>query len=863
MNPDKVQLLESSGTDSPEGTLKRLTRYLQTLAGCPDNEMSIVLTDHCYARAWNWKPESIYVRPTRRIFFSSTCEIQKNSQKNLDIDVETPPPETPPPPSDLVKPLHQMEECQRLASFARPDSPEDWEEKIDKTFWSGLQSRLWSRVLRILSEEHLSRLVKSNSQVLPITRRLSIDSTSKRFRHVFASTGYDIRVIHWLHGILFDNLPREYLGIYLDALQTLRGKIPQLIDKVVSTQPTITTRSGGSINWETLGSVLKRSWDPVGVGLTSVRPKKLPGNPILIVTPSGISSQLSSRQVKWISQLNSLGTVVSVNPHFGITSGKMTMTSCMDQLVQATRAKIQEIRSDCPGRPLILVGFNAGAAFACQISMIEHVNATVCLGFPFSTAEGKRSTPDDILMDVRCPVMFVIGEKAASVRADDIEEIRERMLVQTSLVVVGTADDRLKISSRKRNEGITQGIVDRCILDEVGNFIGGILLQPHPLPLRHVHINYEGKGVRKESRKRKNSTSSSVDSCDIPGKKSRPATPTGSGYPGGMQNMPQVMLQVPNRSVKSLPGRNGHSARRSVKSRCSINPKLVAIGGQVPGNGNGGITLNIGGLASLSPVGPIKFGAGTEGIVTKAPLGVSLTRMRKSEGMGGRGVVRVGKRDEGISLDVDDDRDPTRRALPRINTRYEPGALTSEGIGPGEPSTSAITAVENSIESSDKGGSANENSMTIIPISTKLTPGEASAHRVLATGPSKNWEKTESKDLADDFGSILDIPIIFAKDDDNLTSLEKIPPPVGLGDSSKEKNPPTKVVLLSNKNTKSDKSQNYNQIVLRPAGPSRSQGPTIKSSETVKYTKIILTKKNTIINSNNSEKIILTRNKRK
>lgn len=164
------------------------------------------------------------------------------------------------------------------------------------------------------------------------------------------------------------------------------------------------------------------------------------------------------------------------------------------------------------------------------MAQIEHVTAVVCIGFPFTTVEGKRGTPDDTLMDIRCPVMFIIGQNATLVKPDDLEELREKMLVETSLVVVGTADDYLRIStSKKMLEGITQSMVDRCILDEIGDFIGSILLQPHPLPLRPIMVANCDKS-KKELHKRRNSTSSSVESePNSPlAKKSRPNTPVSS-----------------------------------------------------------------------------------------------------------------------------------------------------------------------------------------------------------------------------------------------------------------------------------------------------------------------------------------------
>lgn len=57
----------------------------------------------------------------------------------------------------------------------------------------------------------------------------------------------------------------------------------------------------------------------------------------------------------------------------------------MDQLVQATRAKIQDVRSDSPGRPIILVGFNTGSALACQVSFLPNL-----MRFRLETAPRRR-----------------------------------------------------------------------------------------------------------------------------------------------------------------------------------------------------------------------------------------------------------------------------------------------------------------------------------------------------------------------------------------------------------------------------------------------------------------------------------------
>jgi hypothetical protein len=50
-------------------------------------------------------------------------------------------------------------------------------------------------------------------------------------------------------------------------------------------------------------------------------------------------------------------------------------------------------------------------------------------------------------------------------RQEILEDIRERMRVETGLVVVGSADDQLRVGKTKKlMEGVTQSMIDRCIL---------------------------------------------------------------------------------------------------------------------------------------------------------------------------------------------------------------------------------------------------------------------------------------------------------------------------------------------------------------------------------------------------------------
>ena len=169
------------------------------------------------------------------------------------------------------------------------------------------------------------------------------------------------------------------------------------------------------------------------------------------------------------------------------------VTSYVYQLIIRVASTVKDLKQKYPDRPIILAGWGAAAAVNCQVASMEpilasssssshsFITACVCLGFPFFTLEGSRGEPDDPLLDCRTPCFFVVGQQATQCKIDDLEDTRERMRVETGLLVVGGADDGLRISNEKKKlEGINQSMVDRCLMDEVRSFLVGSLLSSTP-----------------------------------------------------------------------------------------------------------------------------------------------------------------------------------------------------------------------------------------------------------------------------------------------------------------------------------------------------------------------------------------------
>ena len=59
-----------------------------------------------------------------------------------------------------------------------------------------------------------------------------------------------------------------------------------------------------------------------------------------------------------------------------------------------------------------------------------------------------------------------------------MQDIREKMTVETGLIIVGGADDQLRLTNKKkRAELVTQTMVDKNIIEQIRAFLLGILLK--------------------------------------------------------------------------------------------------------------------------------------------------------------------------------------------------------------------------------------------------------------------------------------------------------------------------------------------------------------------------------------------------
>jgi len=388
---------------------------------------------------------------------------------------------------------------------------------LDTSMWTQQMDRLYYKILQILQQYYLTKLVYENLPNGSIRMMNLMENTSLQLRHSFANlAGWDNELLIWLHNLFTQKLPshEHLILIYHEVMQYLSKRLPTLIEKFYSsdrlsssiattpatsaaTTPVHPASGGGgqrsrhssvSHQHHNVSNTLTLEEDPAArLVLESARstPRRLTSNPLILLVPGGpsIPSQpVSARMDFWKVLLSSMGQLINVNIPYRPEQNsydilQVIKASVRDKIRDTRKKKFNELR------PLVLVGFNQGSLIAihCALENPGQVSAVVCLGFPLSSINGFRGDLDDPMLDMNIPILFVVGQMSSTVALDALERLRESMMrSDTGLVVVGGANDKLIVSYKKKlNDGITQYHVDKSIADEIYDFVNSVNIQ-HP-----------------------------------------------------------------------------------------------------------------------------------------------------------------------------------------------------------------------------------------------------------------------------------------------------------------------------------------------------------------------------------------------
>lgn len=331
-----------------------------------------------------------------------SCHLLPNHEEKIDIPEIS---KTTLPNFDEESGRLVFDEIERIVRNCKNHNAddEDWVEKINKFSWTEQQLSLFKRIERVLDLDQMAQLAIKDRTNECLRRRSINEKSVSRMRLALASVHWEPRLTQWIHGLLIKHLPPSYMASYISILQGLKAKVPTLVDKMLFSRPI-------DFNQDYLSFILKQPWQPK---VTS-KLRKLPSNTTIIVVPSSPVMHTPTGHIqKWYQLLGTMAKVVPIQVNISHSVlQRQSLEQVADQMVAITRAKIQEVRNETPSQHIVLIGFNAGAAIAVQVALVETVDSVVCLGFAYNTMKGVRGAQDDRLLEITTPVLFVLGQNA-------------------------------------------------------------------------------------------------------------------------------------------------------------------------------------------------------------------------------------------------------------------------------------------------------------------------------------------------------------------------------------------------------------------------------------------------------------------
>lgn len=117
----------------------------------------------------------------------------------------------------------------------------------------------------------------------------------------------------------------------------------------------------------------------------------------------------------------------------------------LPQLISAHRLALAGVIDKHTG-PIVLVGKSMGGRVGCHLALQEPVAALVCLGYPLCGAGDRTKLRDQVLIDLKTPILFVQGTRDKLCPLDLLEEVRTKMTVPSSIHVVTGGDHSLLVS---------------------------------------------------------------------------------------------------------------------------------------------------------------------------------------------------------------------------------------------------------------------------------------------------------------------------------------------------------------------------------------------------------------------------------
>ncbi len=173
-----------------------------------------------------------------------------------------------------------------------------------------------------------------------------------------------------------------------------------------------------------------------------------------------------------------LGTIGAVQPFdYPYASEGRRRPDPLPKLIAAHRAALAELRAKHEG-PIVLAGKSMGGRVGCHVALADPAQAVICFGYPLCSAGDRSKLRDQVLLELKVPILFAQGTRDPLCPLDLLESVRRRMNAPSTLYVVEGGDHSLIVSTTTLKAlGSSQEEVDASMLSAIARFLKGVLNQ--------------------------------------------------------------------------------------------------------------------------------------------------------------------------------------------------------------------------------------------------------------------------------------------------------------------------------------------------------------------------------------------------
>ena len=158
---------------------------------------------------------------------------------------------------------------------------------------------------------------------------------------------------------------------------------------------------------------------------------------------------------RWRKRLGEIGEVETFDYDY-MREGRKRPDR-LPQLLATHRAAFAKVRAKTSGS-IILIGKSMGGRIGCHVALGEKVNGVVCLSYPLCGGGDRSKLRDQVLRDLRTPILFVQGTRDPFGSIEEMETALKLIPAKAELLPVEGAGHDLGFKGKAKREDLPAAI---------------------------------------------------------------------------------------------------------------------------------------------------------------------------------------------------------------------------------------------------------------------------------------------------------------------------------------------------------------------------------------------------------------------